>query len=280
MAYEPIHVADAARTPLAMAQFQQSGNEVLGYVAWGGAVIGVLALIIIGGRMIHANFTGDPWIAARGMAELPWVVLGVVLLIASGSLAGMLLQGSYHETEDDLGSLIAGVAAEQNDVERESAGCEGALQDPDSREFVCPDDDGWERLSHSVPLTGPDDERCTRDGKADCYDYCFVSGFHDGNTAYTRSPCTPSGDDFALLKGDNWIWADYHCPNLPSNLWNESGSCPDNPVDHFDDVPREYARAGRGEPAMHKYYICTEFPEWANGNKREDQVGNGYCDVG
>ncbi|MFD3684123.1 TrbC/VirB2 family protein [Nocardiopsis sp. NPDC058631] len=278
MAYELIP-ADAARTPLAMAQFQQSGNEVLGYVAWVGAVIGVLALIIIGGRMIHANFTGDPWIAARGMAELPWVVLGVVLLIASGSLAGMLLQGSHHETENDLGSLIAGVAAEQNEIEQDAAGCEGALRDPDSQEFLCPDDDGWERLSHTVPLTGPDDERCTYDGKEDCYEYCFVSGFHEGNT-YTRSPCTPGQDDMDLLNGDNWIWARYHCANLPSSLWNQSDSCPDNPVDHFDDVPSEYARAGRGEPAMHKYYICTEFPEWAEGNKREDQVGDDYCNVG
>ncbi|GAA1005457.1 hypothetical protein [Nocardiopsis tropica] len=279
MVYERILAADAARNPVAMAQFQQSGNEVLGYVAWAGAVVGVLALIIIGGRMIHANFTGDPWIAARGMAELPWVVLGVVLLVASGTLAGTLLQGSYHETEDDLGSLIQGVAAEQDETEREAAGCEGALRDPDTRDVLCPDEDGWDRLHDTVPLTGADDERCTRDGKADCYDYCFDPGFHDGNT-YTRSPCTPGRDGMDLLNGGDWIWAEYHCPNLPSSLWDQSDSCPDNPVDHFDDVPREYAAAGRGEPAMHKYYICTEFPEWANGNKREEQVGDDYCNVG
>lgn len=268
--------ADAPQLALGLREFERTGNDILGYVAGVGAIVGVLALIVIGGRMIHANFTGDPWIAARGMAELPWVVLGVILLVVSGTLAGTLLQGSRHETGDSLGGLIQGLEASQEDIEREAADCEGALRDPESREFVCPDEDGWERLSHTVALTGPDDERCTRGGEADCYEYCFVTGFHEGND-YTRSPCTPR--DVDLLKSDDWIWADYHCANLPSTLWNESDACPDNPVDHFDDVPREYARAGRGEPAMHKYYICTEFPEWADGNKREDQVGDEYCDV-
>ncbi|MDE3723158.1 hypothetical protein PWG71_17335 [Nocardiopsis sp. N85] len=99
--------AEADPVMSAMQSFERSGNEVLGYLIGLGALLGVLALIIIAGRMIHANFTGDPWIAARGMAELPWVVLGVVLLIAGAAVAAALLQGSRHETQRDLGEIFS-----------------------------------------------------------------------------------------------------------------------------------------------------------------------------
>lgn len=263
--------------------FEQSGNEVLGYVAGAGVVVAVLALTIIGGRMIHANFTGDPWIAARGMAELPWVVLGVVLLVVSGSLTAALLQGSRHETNDSLGTMIQRLEADQNAEERAAADCAGALKDPRSGRFLCPDDDGWERLSHTVPLSGPKDARCTYDGAEDCYEYCFVEGFaNDLGPDWGRSPCTPGQDDYDLLENSDWIWRAYHCPNLPSNMLNEvARACPDAP-DDTDDVPREYMQGGRGESAVKRYYICTHFPEWAEANKDrdpDDGLAANYCDV-
>ena len=48
--------ASAGTTMLALDEFKERGNDVLGYVAGLGVLLGVLALIIIGGRMIHANF--------------------------------------------------------------------------------------------------------------------------------------------------------------------------------------------------------------------------------
>lgn len=107
--------ADAARRDL-----ERSGNEVLGYLIGLGALIGVLALVIIAGRMIHANFTGDPWIAARGMAELPWVVLGIVLLISGTAVAAALLQGSRNETQRELGQVFSCMIDEQNEREGRS----------------------------------------------------------------------------------------------------------------------------------------------------------------
>ncbi|CAL9507511.1 hypothetical protein SUDANB121_03582 [Nocardiopsis dassonvillei] len=103
----PAAAAQAEPAVFAMQSFERSGNEVLGYLVGLGALIGVLALVIIAGRMIHANFTGDPWIAARGMAELPWVVLGIVLLVAGAAVAAALLQGSRHQTQRDLGEVFA-----------------------------------------------------------------------------------------------------------------------------------------------------------------------------
>jgi hypothetical protein len=40
---------------------------------------------------VQANLTGDPWIAARGMGELPWVLLGVVLLLVAAPTVALLL---------------------------------------------------------------------------------------------------------------------------------------------------------------------------------------------
>ncbi|WAE73907.1 pilin [Streptomonospora nanhaiensis] len=282
MAYERIPVADAAQTTLAMAQFQQTGNEVLGYVAWAGAVVGVLALIIIGGRMIHANFTGDPWIAARGMAELPWVVLGVVLLIASGSLAGTLLQGSYHETENDLGTLFQGVAAEQDEIEREAAGCDGALRDPETRNVLCPGADGWDRLSHTVPLTGRDDERCTYDGKEDCYEYCFQDSMYAGGpTNHALSPCTPERELRDLMSESGWPWAAYHCPQLNRDMIEEIDACKgDNLADGTDDLPEKYRPGGRNPPPVEPWrwqYICEEFPAWAAANEGRGGIRINFC---
>ncbi|GAA1781362.1 hypothetical protein [Streptomonospora arabica] len=68
------------------------GNTILGWVMGLGAAIAVIALLIIAGKMVQANFTGDPWIAARGMGELPWVLLGVVLLIVAAPIVAVLLQ--------------------------------------------------------------------------------------------------------------------------------------------------------------------------------------------
>jgi hypothetical protein len=67
------------------------GNTILGWVMGLGIVIAIIALLIIAGKMVQANFTGDPWIAARGMGELPWVLLGVVLLMVAAPLVALLL---------------------------------------------------------------------------------------------------------------------------------------------------------------------------------------------
>ncbi|MFF8766964.1 hypothetical protein ACF07Q_20805 [Nocardiopsis dassonvillei] len=267
----------AAQASLALQSFETSGNNLLGYVAGLGVVLGVLALIIIGGRMIHANFTGDPWIAARGMAELPYVVLAVVLIAGSGSLTAMLFEGSLHHPEEDVSTSIQALVEDQAANEREAADCAGALQSENGT-YLCPDDDGWEELSHTVPLSGDKDPRCTYDGAKDCYEYCFVTGFGDnaGNN-FAHSPCTPESGQYEIMEARDWIWAEYHCPNLPSQWWDQSEACEDNPVDDYDDVPREYQGAGRGEPAMQKYYACTEYRNWVMGNQREEKVGGNFC---
>ncbi|HLU95392.1 MAG TPA: hypothetical protein VKZ89_00975 [Thermobifida alba] len=74
--------------------WQDCGNTVLGWVMGLGTVIAVLALLIIAGKMVQANFTGDPWIAARGMGELPWVLLGIILLVVAAPIVSVLLGGS------------------------------------------------------------------------------------------------------------------------------------------------------------------------------------------
>ncbi|MEU0488546.1 hypothetical protein ABZ249_04910 [Nocardiopsis sp. NPDC006139] len=261
----------------ALVQFERAGNELLGYVVGLGAVVGVLALIIIGGRMIHANFTGDPWIAARGMAELPWVILGIILLIAAGSLAAVLLQGSRHDTEEDLGNLVERVVQEQAAREQESS-CEGGLRDPDTSTYVCPDSDRWTELSHTLPLTGADDVRCTYDGAADCYEYCFVTGFADVHNNFEHSPCTPRGDDRDLMGRSDWVWATYHCANLPSSLLNETAKSCKDAIDDFDEVPRKYQlAAGRGEGAVKRYYICTQYPAWVEANREVGDFPQDYC---
>jgi hypothetical protein len=254
---------------VAQQQFESSGNEVLGYVAGFGVVIAVLALTIIGGRMIHANFTGDPWIAARGMAELPWVVLGVVLLVASGSLAGVLLQGSRHETDEDLGAIFASVAAEQGEVEQEAAGCAGALKDPDSGRFVCPDDDGWDELANTLPLTGPKDARCTRDGAENCFEYCFVSAYASGHLVSAKCNAQPMDD----MEEDSWIWADYHCPNLGESWWNRIDACPDAPTD--DEVP-DHLMADDPHLYLYRVYNCEHYRQWVTTNIDEPDK---YCDL-
>jgi hypothetical protein len=279
----PSELAEAAtHTSLAMPSFETSGNNLLGYVAGLGVVLGVLALIIIGGRMIHANFTGDPWIAARGMADLPYVILAVVLILGSGSLTAMLFEGSTHNPEENVSTSIQRLVQEQASQERDAAGCEGALRS-ENGSMVCPDDDEWERLSHTVPLEGDKDPRCTRGDASDCYEYCFNSAWKDDlSSRYAHSPCTPDSDDIDTMKGDDWIWARYHCANLPSSMLNETAaSCPDAP-DDYRDVPRDYLDGGSaaGEATVKRYYVCTEFPEWLEANKDRAGVPGDYCDVG
>jgi hypothetical protein len=257
-----------------MQGFQNSGNELLGYVAGLGVVLGIIALVIVGGRMIHANFTGDPWIAARGMADLPYVVLAIVLIVASGTLAGNLLQGSYHETEDNLGSLIEGVAQEQGQAEQEAADCEDgiALQTED-RNYICPDDDGYEELDHATALSGPDDERCTSGGKENCWEYCFVPSFSVGGSGYKASPCTP--DDLDLLEPANWSYAPYHCPNLPASMWDRAKACKDHPLENAGEVPSSYP-PDLPEAKMQKYYACEVYPEWVEGNQDKEWSKNSH----
>lgn len=76
------------------------GRNVLGYLMAVGAVVAVLAIIIIAGRMIHANFTGDPWIAARGVADLPYVLIALCLMVAAPVLVAGILSGAPHNLHD------------------------------------------------------------------------------------------------------------------------------------------------------------------------------------
>ncbi|ADH70904.1 MULTISPECIES: TrbC/VirB2 family protein [Nocardiopsis] len=265
----------AAQAPLALQSFETSGNNLLGYVAGLGVILGVLALIIIGGRMIHANFTGDPWIAARGMAELPYVVLAVVLIAGSGSLTAMLFEGSLHHPEEDVSTSIRALVEEQAANEREAADCAGALQSGNGS-YLCPDDDGWEELAHTVPIGSDTDPRCTRDGAEDCYEYCFDPSFGEFANAFRASPCTPDNDHFDLMESADWSFARYHCPNLPASWWDRSEACEDNPVENAGGVPDHYP-ADLPEAKMQRYYACTEYPGWVRGNQREEKVGENFC---
>ncbi|TDQ55006.1 hypothetical protein [Actinorugispora endophytica] len=86
LAAEPCGSADAG--------WQACGNTILGWVMGLGVVIAIIAVLIIAGKMVQANFTGDPWIAARGMGELPWVLLGIILLMVAAPLVAVLLRGA------------------------------------------------------------------------------------------------------------------------------------------------------------------------------------------
>lgn len=268
---------DASHASLAMQSFETSGNNLLGYVAGLGVVLGVLALIIIGGRMIHANFTGDPWIAARGMAELPYVVLAVVLIVGSGSLTTMLFQGSLHQPEEDVSTSIQALVEDQAADEREAADCPGALQS-ESGPYVCPGDDGWEQLAHTLPIESDKDPRCTRDGAEDCYAYCYDPSFGEFANGFRASPCTPDDDHFDLMESADWSFARYHCPNLPASWWDRSEACKDNPVDDPGGVP-DYYPPDLPEAKMQRFYACTEYREWVTGNQREEKVGENFCPV-
>ncbi|MDA8368678.1 MAG: hypothetical protein M0026_02270 [Nocardiopsaceae bacterium] len=256
-----------------MDEFKERGNDVLGYVAGLGVLLGVLALIIIGGRMIHANFTGDPWIAARGMAELPWVVLGVALLVAAGSLAGTLLQGSVHATEEELGTIIKDTVDKQNASEREhiddtrGPAClvrpsdkPGENGDP----YVCPDDDDWEELAAIIPLEGPEDRRCTEteDGKKDCYEYCYITP----GSPIQHSPCTTEN-----LRENSWVWADYHCPNL-IEMVDELTGCPDAPS---EDSISDEVKGAHMPNYLQMAYVCEHFPDWVTSTQEEPET---YCE--
>ncbi|WP_019609294.1 TrbC/VirB2 family protein [Nocardiopsis sp. CNS-639] len=281
----------AAQASLALQSFETSGNNLLGYVAGLGVVLGVLALIIIGGRMIHANFTGDPWIAARGMAELPYVVLAVVLIAGSGGLTAMLFEGSLHHPEEDVSTSIQALVEEQAANEREAADCEAALQSENGT-YLCPDDDGWEQLANTVPLSGDKDPRCTRDGAEDCYEYCYTNGSRiwtgQEETGFWGSPCSDS-DYIEQMESASWIWSEYHCANLNEELWNRLDACPDAP--DRDDIPDDLLRGSREKTTIYRYYICENFPEWvaANSDVEVDHGGPGdssrnpvsadYCDT-
>ncbi|MFC3998115.1 hypothetical protein ACFOVU_19455 [Nocardiopsis sediminis] len=78
------------------------GNTLLGWIMGLGVVIAIIAILIIAGKMIQANFTGDPWIAARGMGELPWVTLGIVLLLVAAPLVALLFSGAEVEEEQSV----------------------------------------------------------------------------------------------------------------------------------------------------------------------------------
>ncbi|RKS06188.1 hypothetical protein DFP74_1812 [Nocardiopsis sp. Huas11] len=268
--WEQVELASGAELALAAGrqEFNNSGNEILGYVAGLGVVLGILALVVVGGRMIHANFTGDPWIAARGMADLPYVVLAIVLIVASGTLVGSLLQGSTHETEENLGSLIEGVAQDQDEEEREAADCEdGVALETEDDNYICPDKDGYEELDHATALSGPDDPRCTDDGSANCWEYCYEGSFGYFSNGFKASPCTP--DDLDLMEPANWSYAPYHCPNLPASWWERSNACRDHPLENAGELPDEYG-TDLDTARMQKYYACVLYGDWVLGNQNKE----------
>ncbi|MUL42921.1 hypothetical protein FZ103_17390 [Streptomonospora sp. PA3] len=96
----PVHTLAARACQEGADQWVPCGNTILGWVMGLGAAIAVIALLIIAGKMVQANFTGDPWIAARGMGELPWVLLGIVLLMVAAPIIALLLQGGGAEGGD------------------------------------------------------------------------------------------------------------------------------------------------------------------------------------
>ncbi|WP_262391499.1 TrbC/VirB2 family protein [Nocardiopsis sp. CNR-923] len=256
----------SAHASLALPSLETSGNDLLGYVAGVGVILGVLALIIVGGRMIHANFTGDPWIAARGMADLPYVVLAVVLIIGSGSLTAMLFQGSLHNPSEDVSTSIQELVQSQAQEERESTGCGQRALRTDNGNYICPDDDGYEQLNHTVALSGPNDPRCTYDGAEDCYDFCYEPSFGEFANGFKASPCTP--DNLDLMEPANWPWEKYHCPNLPESWWERSAACKDHPLDDAGEIP-DYYPTELPHTRMQRYYACTQYPNWVQGNQRE-----------
>ncbi|MFW5418681.1 hypothetical protein J0910_18880 [Nocardiopsis sp. CNT-189] len=234
-------------------EFIGRSEEVLGYVMGLGVLVGVLALLIIGGRMIHANFTGDPWIAARGMSELPWVLLGMVLLAGSGVLAASLLQGSVHATEEPLTEVLADGSDYQREQEEDSIS-EDCLQDPETSAQVCPGDEGWDSVAETVPLTGANDPRCLQDGSADCYEYCYIGSELYGRPL-TDSPCYSEGD----ASDPDWIWAEYSCPNV----WNDVIA---DGVSACEPMPGEEALriVGNEQMGLLRYYTCEYYPGWVD----------------
>ncbi|MBV2366082.1 TrbC/VirB2 family protein [Streptomonospora nanhaiensis] len=249
---------------LGRAEFIGRGNELLGYVAGLGVLVGVIALVIIGGRMIHANFTGDPWIAARGMADLPYVVLGVILLIGSGTLAANLLQGSIHQTNQDISEVIDQAGEGQREIEQETRpGCLPRPEDDEAEDpFVCPEDDDWDDLSKTIPVQGNNDPRCKKDDeKVSCYEYCYVNP----GSPIQHSPCL--NQDF---RSDEWIWGNYACPVLDPEPRSEAPNCPDGPMP--DDAPDGITWTTEW---AYRQYACQHFRNWVNDMKEDPDR---YCD--
>lgn len=151
-------------------EFQSGGNEILGYLMGIGVVVGVIALIIIAGRMIHANFTGDPWIAARGMSDLPYVMLGGVLLVAAGTIVSALLAGSLHERGETMADITEELDDEQQQHEADEEGRteeEHCIDVPrDMRDQIgrgarlCPGDDEWDEHAGDVLEENCEDDDC------------------------------------------------------------------------------------------------------------------------
>ncbi|GAB3480482.1 hypothetical protein [Nocardiopsis coralliicola] len=242
-----------------MADFVSRANDVLGYVMGLGVLVGVLALLIIGGRMIHANFTGDPWIAARGMSDLPWVLLGLVLLAGSGIMAGTLLQGSVHSTDTSLPDLLA-EGVEYQEKQEEASIPDGCLQDPETDLAVCPDDDAWDDVVETAAVTGPRDPRCVSDDYANCFEYCFVPPMGTGAASNCAAENTFE---------EGWIWADYACPSFFEWSLGDAAEvvppdCPDPPKE--EDIPAEI-QANSDAPVL--VYACQEFPGWVSAYAAE-----------
>ncbi|MFC7331231.1 hypothetical protein [Marinactinospora rubrisoli] len=82
------------------------GQTILSWIIGVGVVIAIIGVLIVAGKMIQANFTGDPWIAARGMGELPWIALGIVLLLVAGPAIGILLSRDQGRGDDWGGAIV------------------------------------------------------------------------------------------------------------------------------------------------------------------------------
>ncbi|QBI56342.1 hypothetical protein [Streptomonospora litoralis] len=269
LASEAAYRLPPAAMALAAEEFEERGNQLLGYASALGVLVGVLALIIIGGRMIHSNFTGDPWLAARGMAELPWVLLGIVLLVASGGLISTLLQGSVHETEQSVAEIIEDAEEQQEEEEFNALGdgCleipqEHRLSDDGGEQYVCPDeDDRWSRYFDVLPVTGPEDPRCTQGEEADCYRFCAAEE-----------------ENCQWVEGEPWVWRDYFCPLE----WTHTGEgfTPPKPNDCPDLLPADT----NGIPAEHdddpiwarRAWHCEYYPEYVEYDRPKPDL---YCDL-
>ncbi|QVQ53447.1 hypothetical protein J4H86_06730 [Spiractinospora alimapuensis] len=91
---------------VAQSQLENAGSAVIGIIVGFGIVLAVLSIIVIALKMASANFQRHTRWASRGVEEIPWVLLGVCLLLLTVPIVTVLLSGATQSGVTEWNSLV------------------------------------------------------------------------------------------------------------------------------------------------------------------------------
>lgn len=118
---------------VAQSQLEDAGSSVIGIIIGFGIVLGILSIIVIALKMASANFQRHTRWASRGVEELPWVLLGICLLLLTVPIVTVLLSGATQSGVTEWNSLV-----------EEQLGVEPPEEDPSPFEPEEPGEPGHE----------------------------------------------------------------------------------------------------------------------------------------